>query len=115
MERKRCNQCPEFQADRCDAIKCPDQVFDNMMGWQIPEGDPGLITKMPTKKELEAFLRGSSGKVIVLFNKDTNNLLYQMKQKGMKSYMVKATVERNENVDRVEKDWNSSKGRAVID
>lgn len=48
------------------------------------------------------------------FPKDTNNLLHQMKEKGMKSYLVKATVERNENVDRVEKDWKSSKGRAVI-
>ena len=33
----------------------------------------------------------------------------------MESYIIKNMVERNEKVDRVEKDWNSNKGRAVIE
>ena len=48
------------------------------------------------------------------FPKDTNNLLHQMKAMSMKSFMIKATVERNEQIDRPEQDWNTSKGRAVI-
>ena len=48
------------------------------------------------------------------FPKDTNNLLHQMKTMYMKSFMIKATVERNEQIDRPEQDWNTSKGRAVI-
>ena len=48
------------------------------------------------------------------FPKDTNSLKYEMEKSGMTSYIVKATVERNENVDRLGKDWNDNKGRAVI-
>ena len=32
----------------------------------------------------------------------------------MKSYIIKAAVDRNENVDRTDKDWNNNKGRAVV-
>ncbi len=38
-----------------------------------------------------------------------------MKQTGMKSYIIENTVNRNEEVDRSEKDWNDNKGRAVIE
>ena len=48
------------------------------------------------------------------FPKDTNNLKCEMKKAGMKSYIIENIVERNENVDRPEKDWNSNKGRAVV-
>ena len=48
------------------------------------------------------------------FPKDTNNLKCEMKKAGMKSYIIENVVERNENVDRPEKDWNSNKGRAVV-
>ena len=48
------------------------------------------------------------------FPKDTNNLKCEMKKTGMKSYIIENVVERNENVDRPEKDWNSNKGRAVV-
>lgn len=48
------------------------------------------------------------------FPKDTNNLKCEMKKIGMKSYIIENVVERNENVDRPEKDWNSNKGRAVV-
>ena len=49
------------------------------------------------------------------FPKDTNNLKHEMKQIGMKSYIIENTVNRNEEVDRAEKDWNDNKGRAVIE
>lgn len=48
------------------------------------------------------------------FPKDTNNLKNVMESIGMKSYIIKSAVERNENVDRSEKDWNDNKGRAVV-
>ena len=43
------------------------------------------------------------------FPKDTNSMVSQMEN----SIVLKAVVERNESVDRPEKDWESSKGRAV--
>lgn len=49
------------------------------------------------------------------FPKDTNSLLHQMKQSGMKSYILEATIKRNEEKDRPEHDWKSNKGRAIID
>ena len=49
------------------------------------------------------------------FPKDTNNLKHEMKELGMKSYIIENTVNRNEEVDRAEKDWNDNKGRAVIE
>lgn len=48
------------------------------------------------------------------FPKDTSSLKYEMTQTGMKPYIMNAIIERNENVDRPEKDWCSNKGRAVI-
>jgi len=48
------------------------------------------------------------------FPKDTGSLLNQMNTLGMKSYIMEAVVERNNKVDRSEKDWNDNKGRAVI-
>ena len=48
------------------------------------------------------------------FPKDTNSLYFQMKEKNLNSYIIKATVERNENVDRPQQDWKSNVNRAVI-
>lgn len=48
------------------------------------------------------------------FPKDTNNLRNEMKKIGMKSYIIDSIVNRNESVDRPEKDWNSNVGRAVV-
>ena len=48
------------------------------------------------------------------FPKDTNSLLYEMNKNNMKSYIVEATVKRNENVDRKKKDWELNKGRCVV-
>ena len=43
------------------------------------------------------------------FPKDTNSMVSQMEN----SIILKAVIERNENVDRPEKDWEQDKGRAV--
>lgn len=48
------------------------------------------------------------------FPKDTNNLKNEMKKINMKSYIIENVVQRNEQIDRPEMDWNSNKGRAVI-
>lgn len=48
------------------------------------------------------------------FPKDTNSLYFQMKEKNLNSYIIKATVERNEIVDRPQHDWKSNINRAVI-
>ena len=48
------------------------------------------------------------------FPKDTNSLKYEMEKVNMNPYILNAIKERNEMVDRVEKDWNSDEGRAVI-
>ena len=48
------------------------------------------------------------------FPKDTNNLKHVMEEVNMESYIIKAAVDRNEKVDRAEKDWNDNKGRAVV-
>lgn len=48
------------------------------------------------------------------FPKDTQGLLYDITQTGMKSYLLKAVVDRNLQQDRQEKDWETNKGRSVI-
>jgi UDPglucose 6-dehydrogenase len=48
------------------------------------------------------------------FPKDTNALLYEMNQTGMKSYVLRGAVDRNQEVDRKEEDWKKDKGRAVV-
>jgi nucleotide sugar dehydrogenase len=48
------------------------------------------------------------------FPKDTSSLLYEMKKENMKSYVLQKVIERNEKVDRKEKDWENNKGRAVV-
>jgi UDPglucose 6-dehydrogenase len=49
------------------------------------------------------------------FPKDTSSLKYEMKKMGMKPYVLEAIIERNDKIDRTEKDWANDKGRAVID
>tara|TARA_Y100000816_G_C26102020_1_gene584361 strand:- start:122 stop:973 length:852 start_codon:yes stop_codon:yes gene_type:complete len=48
------------------------------------------------------------------FPKDSNNLLNLMNENRINSYIIKATVERNELVDRREHDWETDKGRAIV-
>jgi len=33
----------------------------------------------------------------------------------MKSFIIKNSIERNESVDRLEKDWETNKGRSVVE
>jgi len=48
------------------------------------------------------------------FPKDTNSFLYEMQKEKLPSYILKAVVERNEQLDRKEKDWCDDTGRAVV-
>lgn len=56
-------------------------------------------------------LKGYGG---TCFPKDTNNLNSEMKKVNMKSYIVSSIIERNETVDRPNKDWQNDIGRAFI-
>ena len=49
------------------------------------------------------------------FPKDTASLKYEMIKSGMKPYIMEAIIERNEKIDRPEKDWANDKGRAVVE
>ena len=46
--------------------------------------------------------------------KDMNSLKYEMEKSGVQPYILRSAIERNETVDRSQKDWNQNKGRAVI-
>jgi UDPglucose 6-dehydrogenase len=48
------------------------------------------------------------------FPKDTSSLRYEMKKSGMTPYIMDAITERNEKVDRPEKEWLADKGRTII-
>jgi UDPglucose 6-dehydrogenase len=47
------------------------------------------------------------------FPKDIASLYHQMSEEGMESYILEASVARNNQVDRTDQDWKSKKGRAV--
>lgn len=49
------------------------------------------------------------------FPKDTSSLRYVMNESGVTPYILDAIITRNELVDRPEHDWNSNKGRSVVD
>lgn len=48
------------------------------------------------------------------FPKDTHSLLHQFETAGIKSYILKSAVQRNNEHDRPESDWKSDIGRAFI-
>lgn len=48
------------------------------------------------------------------FPKDISNLRFEMEKEGMKSFVLSSVIERNEKVDRTEKDWLNDKGRASV-
>ncbi len=48
------------------------------------------------------------------FPKDCNGLLYDMKKNNMKSYILESVLNRNNQKDRPEQDWENSIGRAVV-
>ena len=37
-----------------------------------------------------------------------------MKETGMKSFIIQSAIDRNEQIDRKEKDWLQDKGRASV-
>ena len=49
------------------------------------------------------------------FPKDTSALLKDFEDSDVASYLLKAAVERNDKLDRPEKDWSADKGRAVVE
>ena len=48
------------------------------------------------------------------FPKDSHNLLTQLENNNVKSYIVKAMVNRNNLLDRSDKDWKNYKGRVSV-
>jgi len=56
-------------------------------------------------------LKGFGG---TCFPKDTSSLHYEMTKNGVKPFILEAIIERNQKIDRPEKDWFNDKGRAVI-
>ena len=48
------------------------------------------------------------------FPKDTHSLNFQMILSNVESRIVRGAIERNELIDRVKRDWENDKGRAVI-
>ena len=53
---------------------------------------------------------GSKGFGGTCFPKDTSSLRHEMHNSGMKPYVMNAIIERNETIDRPEKDWKNNKG-----
>tara|TARA_X000001036_G_scaffold439118_1_gene489008 strand:- start:2128 stop:2970 length:843 start_codon:yes stop_codon:yes gene_type:complete len=49
------------------------------------------------------------------FPKDIASLIFQFEQYNVKSFILKASWQRNNEVDRTEKDWKKLKGRSVVD
>ena len=47
------------------------------------------------------------------FPKDIASLYHQMSEQGMESFILEASIARNNQVDRTEQDWKQNKGRAV--
>jgi len=49
------------------------------------------------------------------FPKDSGSLRYEMQKAGVEPHILNSIIYRNENIDRVEKDWEQDKGRAYVD
>ena len=47
------------------------------------------------------------------FPKDIASLYHQMSEQGMESFILEASIARNNQVDRTEQDWKQNNGRAV--
>lgn len=48
------------------------------------------------------------------FPKDMASLRHQIQTNGLQSFIIRAAIERNETIDRPEKDWSTDVGRATI-
>jgi nucleotide sugar dehydrogenase len=57
---------------------------------------------------------GKKGYGGTCFPKDINSLNNEIEKCGLKSYILKSVIERNENIDRPENDWKNNFGRSVI-
>lgn len=57
---------------------------------------------------------GKNGFSGTCFPKDMASLKHQMKEANIESYIISSAIERNNKIDRPEKDWEGDKGRAVI-
>jgi len=58
---------------------------------------------------------GNKGFGGTCFPKDISSLRYEMENSGMEPYIMNAIIERNNKIDRPEKDWSSNTGRTVVD
>lgn len=48
------------------------------------------------------------------FPKDINGLRFEFQKNNVKSYILDAVIQRNEECDRSQKDWNNNVGRSVV-
>ena len=48
------------------------------------------------------------------FPKDIKALLYEFKENNIPSYILQASLDRNDTYDRKEKDWEKNVGRSII-
>lgn len=96
-----CNEIYQF---------CQSQNISYENVQKLATNDPRIGSSHTTVPGHDGFL-GYGG---TCFPKDTNSLYFQMKEKNLDSYIIKATVERNELVDRPQQDWKLNVNRAVI-
>ena len=97
-----CNEIYDF----CQKM---DINYDNVKN--IAVNDPRILSSHTDVPGHD----GKKGFGGTCFPKDTSSLKYEMLKAGLKPYIMEAIIERNEKIDRPEKDWFQNKGRAVID
>jgi UDPglucose 6-dehydrogenase len=96
-----CNEIAEF---------CEKKNVNYEIVRKIATADPRIL---PTHSCVPGH-DGKKGFGGTCFPKDTASLKYEMAKSGMKPYILESIIERNEKVDRPEKDWNENKGRAIV-
>ena len=77
-----------------------------------------LVTLDPRINESHTCVPGTDGKKGfggTCFPKDMHSLFFQMQNALVVPHLIKAAIDRNEIVDRPEKEWTKDKGRAVSD
>lgn len=92
------NFCTKFDIDYNKVVRIA--TMDKRLGdshWKVPGPDR---------------MRGYGGSC---FPKDISSLIHQFETNNITSFILKASWERNCNLDRAEKDWTKLKGRAVTD
>jgi UDPglucose 6-dehydrogenase len=89
--------CQTVSVDYSELIEiaCHDSRLSNSH-WQVPGPDGA---------------RGYGGSC---FPKDIGSLINQFKDKNLKSYILNASYDRNNELDRTNKDWKKLKGRSVV-